>query len=230
MKRIDLGSGGGKRPAPGYDIYTDINIPKKPPANFVHCALESMPMFADKEFDFARARHCIEHVVDPDKACSEIIRIAKAGVISFPSPQAEMMHGIPEHNWYVFLEEPPKRQKRLLFIRKWHSSFDKTQIRDRSGDWIPLIGHKDAKSYTAQTQVNFEWEGSFNWVVYDVPEPIRMFDWEDYKLIEKLGKYYIEHENLYESIDDDDDDDSGDDPWEQREIDDINDALGHNRF
>ena len=98
MKRVDLGSGGGKRPAPGYDVYTDVNMPKAPPPNFVQCPLEAMPMFKDKEFDYARCRHVIEHCVDPDKACSEIIRIAKAGVISFPSPQAEMMHGLAEHN------------------------------------------------------------------------------------------------------------------------------------
>ena len=144
MKRIDIGSGGGNRPADGFDCYTDINMPKEPPMFFVQCPMEDMP-FGDKEFDFARCHHVIEHTNDPNRACSELIRIARAGVISFPPPQAEIMFGRRDHNWFVFVD-----RKRLLFVKKRHASYG-----------VP-------RSVTrCELNVSFEWEGSFEYQVVE---------------------------------------------------------------
>ena len=144
MKKIDIGSGGGKRPAKGFDMYTDINMPKEPPSPFVQCAMEDMP-FGNKEFDFARAHHVIEHTVKPDAACSELIRIAKAGILSFPPPQAEMMFGRRDHLWYVFVD-----RGRLLFVKKRHASYGVPRAVTR-----------------CELNVNFEWEDSFDWQVVE---------------------------------------------------------------
>ena len=83
-KRIDIGCGATlKRAAPGYDVYTDIvECDLDLPGKYVRCAMEKMP-FANKEFEYARCHHVIEHTEDPAEACSELIRIAKAGVRSF---------------------------------------------------------------------------------------------------------------------------------------------------
>ena len=142
MKRIDIGSGGGRRPAAGYDMYTDVNMPKVPPEPFVQCPMEKMP-FGDHEFDWARCHHVIEHVQDPDLACSELIRIAKAGLLSFPPPQAELMFGRRDHNWFVFVD-----RNRLLFVRKRHPSYGVPRSETR-----------------CQLNVDFEWNGTFEWQV-----------------------------------------------------------------
>jgi len=140
MKRIDVGSGGGRRPAPGYDMYTDINMPAEPPSPFVQCPMEMMP-FKDKEFDYARCHHVIEHTNDPGRACSELVRIAKAGILSFPTPQAELMFGRKDHNWFVFVD-----RGRLLFVRKRNPSL---------GIERRLTG--------CELNVDFKWENDFKW-------------------------------------------------------------------
>ncbi len=144
--KLDCGCGSGpKRPAPGFDAYCDILDPKFVTARpYWQCAMEEMP-FKDKEFDFARCHHVIEHVNDPNKACAELIRIAKAGIISFPPPQAEIMFGRKDHHWFVFVD-----RGRLLFVRKRHPSYG-----------VP-------RAVTGcQLNVDFKWEGSFKYQVVE---------------------------------------------------------------
>lgn len=144
MNRIDIGSGGGRRPAKGYDMYTDLNMPKDPPTPFVQCGMEKMP-FGDKSFDFARCHHSIEHTNDPGRACAELIRIARAGILSFPPPQAEILFGRRDHNWFVFVD-----RGRLLFIKKRHASYGVPRAVTR-----------------CELNVNFSWEGSFDFQVVE---------------------------------------------------------------
>ena len=143
MRKIDIGC--GTRFPGDYDVYTDIYIPNVDiPGVFVQCPAEKMP-FKDKEFDFARANHVIEHTTHPGMACSEIIRIAKEGVITFPMVQAEMMFGRRDHNWYVFID-----RGRLLFVKKFHPSLG--------------IPRKDTG---CELNNRFTWEGRFEWQVVD---------------------------------------------------------------
>lgn len=144
MRKIDIGCGGTiKRCARGYDVYTDVVMPKDPmPAKFVLCPMEKMP-FKDKEFDYARVHHVIEHTENPDLACKELIRIAKSGILSFPPPQAEMTVGRKDHNWYVFIDH-----KRLLFVPKFH----------------PSLGISRAIT-GCELNVDFEWKDKFEWTV-----------------------------------------------------------------
>jgi len=106
--------------------------------------MENMP-FADKEFDYARCHHGIEHCTDPDAACSELVRIAKEGIISFPPMHAEIMFGRREHNWFVIVD-----RGRLLFIKKRHPSYA-----------IPR------RVTRCELNVNFKWTGSFEWQVVE---------------------------------------------------------------
>jgi SAM-dependent methyltransferase len=142
-KAIDIGSNGGRRPAQGFDMYTDIFMPDNSPSPFIQTPMEDMSMFGDKEFDYARCHHVIEHVNDPDKACSEMIRIAKRGLLSFPPPQAEIMFGRRDHNWFVFVD-----RGRLLFVKKRHPSYGIERAITR-----------------CELNVDFYWEGSFDWQV-----------------------------------------------------------------
>ena len=143
--RVNIGCGGTKRRAgTGFDFYTDINPAKeKLDGTFVQTPAESMPMFGDKEFDYAQCHHVIEHVNDPDRACSEIIRIAKAGRLSFPPMQAEIMFGRSDHNWFVCIDHG-----RLLFIKKRHASYG-----------IPRA------ETGCELNVDFDWVDSFEWQV-----------------------------------------------------------------
>lgn len=146
MKRIDIGCGSGpKRPARGFDMYCDVIAPRPGvilPDPYVQCPMEAMP-FKDKEFDFARCHHVIEHTQDPDRACSELIRIARAGVLSFPPPQAEMMFGRRDHNWFVFVD-----RGRLLFVKKRYACYGVPRAVTR-----------------CELNVDFPWEGDFQWQV-----------------------------------------------------------------
>jgi ubiquinone/menaquinone biosynthesis C-methylase UbiE len=144
LRKIDIGCGGTlKRCAKGYDVYTDVFEPREElPGKFVLCPAEKLP-FGDKEFDYARMHHVIEHTNDPGKACEEMLRISKAGIISFPPAQAELMFGRKEHKWFVFVD-----RGRLLFVKKRHPSYG-----------IPR------KQTGCELNVNFEWEGVFKWLV-----------------------------------------------------------------
>lgn len=48
------------------------------------CSVEDTP-FEDKEFDFVYCSHVLEHAQNPDKACNELMRIAKRGYIETPA-------------------------------------------------------------------------------------------------------------------------------------------------
>ena len=143
MKRIDIGCGGTlKRAAKGYDVYTDIiRAIDVLPGEFIQCPMENMESFTRTQFDFARCHHVLEHTQDPDKACNELIRIAKAGIISFPPMQAEIQFGRKDHRWFVCIDKG-----RLLFIKKRHPSYG-----------IPR------RVTMCELNVNFEWEESFRW-------------------------------------------------------------------
>ena len=146
MSSIDVGCGATrKRCALGYDVYTDIVEPKEIlPGVYVKCPMEFMP-FEDKEFDYARCHHVIEHTQNPDLACNELIRIAKAGIISFPPMQAEIQFGRKDHNWFVCIDKG-----RLLFIKKRHPSYG-----------VPR------RVTMCELNVDFHWTDSFCWQVVE---------------------------------------------------------------
>lgn len=62
--------------------------------------LEALP-FADGAFDFAYSHHVFEHLEHPERACAEMARVARAGVVITPSVFAEQAFGRPYHLWMV---------------------------------------------------------------------------------------------------------------------------------
>lgn len=157
-RKIDIGC--GPRPQAGYDVYTDIymhkNVMNNPEASnrFVKTPMEDMKMFKNKEFDYAYSHHVIEHVQDPNKACAEMVRIAKAGILYFPSVEIDILIGRHDHNWLVF---PDYKKNHLLFIKKRFKSYyqppTKTSLPEGVRQWV------------AQQQKPFEWKDSFTWTV-----------------------------------------------------------------
>ena len=154
--KIDIGC--GTRPAPGFDVYIDVYMSKEVKNNseiskkFVKTAMEDMSMFKDKQFEYARCHHVIEHVNDPNKACSEMIRTAKKGTLWFPTVEADILFGRRDHNWLVFQNKP----NHLLFIKKRFASY---YGQGRAG--LPA----EIRGAARLQQKPFEWEGSFTWTV-----------------------------------------------------------------
>ena len=67
------------------------------------CDIENLP-FEDKEFDFVYCSHVLEHVQKPEKACSELIRIAKRGYIETPKYEKDLWLNtadISRHIWHI---------------------------------------------------------------------------------------------------------------------------------
>jgi len=146
---LDLGCGSGpRRPAEQFSAYVDVIPPRAGvvlPEPYWCTGMEDLSCFPDKTFDWVRSHHSIEHCVDPDAACREIQRVAAAGIISFPTMQAEIMFGRRDHNWFVTID-----RGRLLFIRKRGGSYG-----------IP-------RNMTGcELNVDFRWEGSFKWLVVE---------------------------------------------------------------
>ena len=57
--------------------------------------------FKDKAFDYVIASHIIEHMDDPERFCSELQRVSRAGFIASPTELAEHMFYWSFHKWYV---------------------------------------------------------------------------------------------------------------------------------
>ena len=146
---LDAGCGSGpKRPAPGFSAYCDIIKPApgvQLPEPYFCAPLEDLSCFDYQQFDWVRSHHSIEHTVDPDKACREMIRVGKAGIISYPPMWSCLLFGRADHRWFV-----TEDHGRLVFIRKRHPSYG-----------VPrrVVG----------TELNrdFRWQGSFRWQVVE---------------------------------------------------------------
>ena len=148
---LDAGCGTGpKRPAAGFSVYCDV-IPVRGgvlyPTPYFNAPLEDMSCFADKQFDWVRCNHAIEHTINPAKACDELMRVGKAGIISFPGTLAEMCYGRRDHTHYVFVD-----RGRLVFVPKFHASLGIPQRRARGA-----------------LNVDFVWHGKFKYVLLKIP-------------------------------------------------------------
>ncbi|NJB67074.1 SAM-dependent methyltransferase/predicted O-methyltransferase YrrM [Desulfobaculum xiamenense] len=67
------------------------------------CPVEKMP-FADGQFDFAYCSHVLEHATDPQRACRELMRVARRGYIETPSRGKDLFlnsAGVSNHLWAV---------------------------------------------------------------------------------------------------------------------------------
>jgi SAM-dependent methyltransferase len=136
---------------------------------FVQTALEKMP-FEDKSFDFCFFSHTLEHVDDPARACEEVMRVGKRGLVRCPEIGRESLWGDIHHRWFIHLISPntlvifPKQEK------------DKQEVRLK-GDfknlfWTliktnPIVEKCVMKSpeLTTYWYVDLLWKERFNYVV-----------------------------------------------------------------
>lgn len=70
---------------------------------FMNADVENLP-FKDKVFDFVFCSHLLEHVENPDKAISELTRVAKKGYIEVPNAILELLQPFPPHLWFCMYD------------------------------------------------------------------------------------------------------------------------------
>lgn len=106
---LDIGSGGC--PFPHATILVDrfLEMTKHRSEDLVTgekplvlADISTLP-FKDKSFDFVYCSHVLEHVEDPMKACSEIMRVGYRGFIETPTLSKDMMFAWADgmHKWHV---------------------------------------------------------------------------------------------------------------------------------
>ncbi|MBF0210058.1 MAG: class I SAM-dependent methyltransferase [Desulfamplus sp.] len=73
---------------------------KKDGVTYIQADIHSLP-FKDNAFDFVVSMQVLEHVDYPDKACDELMRVAKAGFLEVPRKWTEYYAGHPSHRWLI---------------------------------------------------------------------------------------------------------------------------------
>jgi SAM-dependent methyltransferase len=95
--------GPGKFPCPYATHWVDI-VPNPLVPLCEVANVESLP-FADKQFNVAVCSHVLEHTDYPERAISELQRVAKRGVIEVPSAQKDWLcqHGNVHTRWQILM-------------------------------------------------------------------------------------------------------------------------------
>jgi hypothetical protein len=124
---------------------------------------------ADKSIDYCVCSHTLEDIRDPLWACSEMIRVAKAGYIEIPSRMSEQCRtpsagfvGVPHHRWMIEIEE-----NHIKFFQKYHSIH---------GDYRSSFPASFLLALPPEKQVTYLfWEDSFTYeeVTIHGPDAIR---------------------------------------------------------
>lgn len=127
-----LDAGSGPNPIPQANVTCDLYFNIEDPnhdhsnvqinGNFLICDLHHLP-FPTKTFFHVNCTHVLEHVLDPQRAYSELRRVSRHGYIETPSSIFEnLLFGWPGHLWYFFKKggkiffKPVKRLKLKNFI------------------------------------------------------------------------------------------------------------------
>lgn len=71
---------------------------------FVAGDVERLP-FRDGSFDYVILSHVLEHLPDPERAISELQRVARRGYIETPGAVFERLYGYPFHRWMVSVQD-----------------------------------------------------------------------------------------------------------------------------
>jgi ubiquinone/menaquinone biosynthesis C-methylase UbiE len=133
------------------------------------CNLEKLP-FEDNEFDFVYCSHVLEHVTDPDKACSELMRVGNRGFIESPTRGKDIWLNtakVSNHRWAI-----EKNNNKLIF-----TEYSPEEIEGLQNDILmnmhvaPQTPREKAFSaliYLKADKINtmLLWEGSFEFTIH----------------------------------------------------------------
>lgn len=85
--------------------------------------VENMP-FKDSSFDFIYCSHLLEHVINPEVAIKEIMRVGNRGYIELPLSCLQKVKDMPSHLWFTYLENGV-----LCFVAKSSVEYDDSDFR-----------------------------------------------------------------------------------------------------
>ncbi len=88
------------------------SIPPELKDRYIRGDIHHLP-FEDKSIDFIYCSHVMEHVLDPEAACRELMRVGKRGFIESPRKWTEFFAGHPSHQWLIDVV-----QGELIFERR----------------------------------------------------------------------------------------------------------------
>lgn len=131
-KILDVGCGNYPDPHAGVicDIQSKEELKNIHDTKFIQCDVQNLP-FKNHEFDFVFCKQCIEHVDNPEKACRELMRVAKTGYISSPRFFWEVLFGRKDHKWVANVKDG-----RLIFVKKGdkipQNTFDADMLYEKS--------------------------------------------------------------------------------------------------
>lgn len=178
---LDAGCGGQPLPWAKVHIDKDLNdgndrdgkpVPRQ--MNIIQADICSMP-FADKIFDWALCIHVLEHVASPEKACEELMRVARRGFIETPWKGSEIFAGYPSHRWLISLDCNTLVFEQRTYIENPFENFMMAQAQGNKA-----FGNLCTDVFRNVTCIQFVWEGPFKYRVerasddkafnYDNPE------------------------------------------------------------
>ncbi len=187
-KVLDVGS--GHKPFPFATHLSDIaleddaygragvpfkHIDNKPVYEF---NVEKIP-FSDNEFDFIYLSHIMEHVESPEKACAEVMRVAKRGYIETPTRAKDLWLNTAlasNHQWYV---------EDINGVLVFHE-YDEKQLQGIKNDLLMSMhlspqSHRE-KAFSAMIYLKpwffntmFVWDDKFEFRVIRKNEPLKIF-------------------------------------------------------
>jgi SAM-dependent methyltransferase len=143
--------------------------------------VEDMP-FQDKVFDYVVCSHLLEHVVDPQAAIEEIIRVGKAGYIELPYVGYQKIIDYCSHLWFCDL-----REDRLILTAKSGAYFDDDIERLIKKPAVTGAVQKALRRTTDDYIIKLYWHDTINFEVNGIAD-------ED--LINAISKNNTEHNAL----------------------------------
>jgi len=133
---------------------------------FVVLDIEYLP-FQDKSIDYIHCSHVLEHVENPEQACSEIIRVGKAGYIETPTFMKDALFSWAKeirHKWHVVVIN-----KHILFFEYSERQIDGV----RSNYWTKTVlgkyRHPNQDIFFPNQDIFnaiLEWKNRFDVTVY----------------------------------------------------------------
>lgn len=132
------------------------------------CDIERLP-YKDTEFDFVYCSHVLEHVLDPARACEELMRVGRRGYIETPTRTSDIMLNFTRlaghHRWYISIAGS------TLFFFEWPD----VERRDTGcNDFFKMLHSIYKNPFQNLVRANRNiftnmmlWEGRFYYFVFD---------------------------------------------------------------
>ncbi len=133
--------------------------------------------FADASFDYVICSHVLEHVENPERLISELMRVALRGYIETPSEVAERLYGWPYHNWIINLINGQLMIQKKVMKDQFGQLFHALAAHDRNFARFHITHHHIFL-------VQYEWEGKIDYRI--LPPDTSPLDLEAPRTIETM--------------------------------------------